>query len=364
MSADRIERVDIENYRSLKSVSLELGAATVIVGPNGVGKSALYRALAHLQAAASGTLAQKLVAEGGMASALWSGPRRKGPTQIRLALEIDFLRYDLTLGLPRPTDAALSLDPVVKAERISARRGGRMVGLLERKGPLLQARDAEGAMQTVEQPLWLFETALASLIDPERYPALGLMRRRLLDARFYDHLRTDPGSPLRAPQPLISSPAVDSDGANWAGALYSRFAIGDGWKDAAHSPITEAVSAAFPGAELRFIESGGMLEAGLESPEFPRPFSARELSDGTLRYLALVAILTALRPPSFIALNEPETSLHPSLIPPLADLIGRAAFETQIFVVTHDAVLADRLEVEHGAVVRRLRKEDGATYVV
>lgn len=359
-----VRRIEVENYRSLRRVSVDLGRATVVSGANGAGKSSLYRAVELLRAAAAGDLARSLAAEGGMGSALWRGRRRKGAVQIRLAVDIDHLRYELTLGLPRPTDAALTLDPVVKAERVTAEVGGRRVRMLERTGPQLSARDPSGRMRAVDQRLWLFETALSALVDPERYPELAYLRGRLLDARFYDSFRVDKASPLRAPQPMISSPNMDSDGANWAGALYSRLAIADGFRDIARSPITTAIAAAFPGSELRFEEMGGALDAGLVSPEFDRPFAARELSDGTVRYLALVAALLALRPPAFIALNEPETSLHVDLIDPLADLIGAAALETQILVVTHNAALADRLEVEHGALARRLVKEDGETQLV
>ena len=96
-------------------------------------------------------------------------------------------------------------------------------------------------------------------------------------------------------------------------------------------------------------------------PEFHRPFGPAELSDGTLRYLCTVAALTAYRLPAFMALNEPETSLHPDMIPPLADLIGGASDRSQILVVTHSRDLADRLDLDYAAKVVRLRKVRGET---
>lgn len=68
-----------------------------------------------------------------------------------------------------------------------------------------------------------------------------------------------------------------------------------------------------------------------------------ELSDGTLRYLLLVAALLSPRPPELMILNEPEASLHPDLLPPLARLIARAAGQCQIVVVSHAAPLIDAL---------------------
>ena len=117
----------------------------------------------------------------------------------------------------------------------------------------------------------------------------------------------------------------------------------------------------FPGAKLDFIEAAGRHAIALQTPNFPRPFAAPELSDGTLRYLCLVGALCAYRRPAFIALNEPEASLHPEMIDPLARLIGRAAQDSQILVVTHSERLARILDVEAGAKMIHLEKRGGET---
>ena len=74
-----------------------------------------------------------------------------------------------------------------------------------------------------------------------------------------------------------------------------------------------------------------------------RPLGASELSDGTLRYLLLVAALLSPRAPTFMILNEPETSLHPDLLPPLARLIAKASQRSQVVVVSHAASLVSAL---------------------
>ncbi|WP_264001173.1 AAA family ATPase, partial [Mycobacterium pseudoshottsii] len=74
-----------------------------------------------------------------------------------------------------------------------------------------------------------------------------------------------------------------------------------------------------------------------------RPLRSAEISDGTLRFLLWTAALLSPQPPSLMVLNEPETSLHPDLVPPLADLITAAATVTQVVVVTHSTVLRERL---------------------
>src|SRR3954452_25558814 len=75
--------------------------------------------------------------------------------------------------------------------------------------------------------------------------------------------------------------------------------------------------------------------------------AAAELSDGTLRFLLLAVALLSPRPPTLLVLNEPETSLHPELLPALAQLIARASNATQLFVVTHARALID--QIQHAA---------------
>jgi predicted ATPase len=93
-----------------------------------------------------------------------------------------------------------------------------------------------------------------------------------------------------------------------------------------------------------------------------RPLGAAELSDGTVRYLLLVAALLSPRPPTLMILNEPETSLHPDLLPALARLIAKASRTTQVIAVSHAQSLVSALQ-EAGARRIVLEKELGETVV-
>jgi len=92
-------------------------------------------------------------------------------------------------------------------------------------------------------------------------------------------------------------------------------------------------------------------------------FEANELSDGTLRYLALCGALLGYRLPGFIALNEPEASLHPDLLEPLARLIISAAERTQVWVVTHSERLAQAFESFGRVAPRTVIKRNGETWL-
>jgi predicted ATPase len=121
------------------------------------------------------------------------------------------------------------------------------------------------------------------------------------------------------------------------------------------------VDDAFPGAAIEIETRDGWFELAMRQHGLLRPLKAAELSDGTLRYLMLVAALLTPRPPELLALDEPEASLHPDLIPALARLIAAAAQRSQIVVVTHCRELADLLVSEPESRAIELTKDFGET---
>lgn len=128
--------------------------------------------------------------------------------------------------------------------------------------------------------------------------------------------------------------------------------------------LDRTIDDAFPGAQLVVPTPERTASFGLIVPDYPkRVFEAAELSDGTLRYLALAGALLGYRLPAFIALNEPETSLHPDLLEPLARIILRAARRTQIWVVTHSERLADAFAASGEVQPRTVIKRDGGTWI-
>ena len=372
----RIRDFQAAGYRSLRSIRMPVGQLSVFLGSNGAGKTNLYRALQLLQASAAGTLSQELAGEGGMQSALWAGERIPGDSAT-LTLSADFgqardrnfYRYSLTVGLSRSaTDNegiahalgnAFALEAQVKKETLAFQNERRPEKLLERRGPYLVARDEAGVRQEIDRELMASETALGSLQDPSRFPDLYAIQRTMLDWRFYHDLRTDPASPMRRPCLAVTSPTLASDGANLAAIFATLLYIRNETTD-----LDEAIEEAFPKAKLVMPEPQRTASFGMIFPDYPqRVFDASELSDGTLRYLSLAGALLGLRLPAFIALNEPEASLHPDLLDPLARLIVRAAERTQIWLVTHSQLLADAI-AEHGKTKPRIViKRNGETWI-
>ena len=361
--------VTIQNYRSIRSLTLPVDACSVFVGANGVGKTNLYKALGLLRCAAVGTITHAIAEEGGIESVLWAGARRRG-MPVRLVLKARFAEvgngaeggsphsYEIEVGLPSSSEAAFTIEPLVKEERLAVRQGRREVVMMERKGPLVTLRNEDGLRENHKNAVLPSETALAAFRDGARYPELEAVRRELLDWRLYHDFRTDAASPVRQPCHAITTPTLSPDGHDLAAVLATLFVIRQDTVE-----LANAIDDAFSGARLSSGDEGSWCALSLQLPDMPRAFGAHELSDGTLRYLCLLGALMGYRLPSLIALNEPEASLHPSLLPPLARLIARAARNTRIWIVTHSDALAEALREETGIRARRVIKQVGATSI-
>lgn len=351
-----ITTLAVENYRSLRSLVVELGRLTVVTGANGTGKSSLYRALRLLADSARNGAVAALAREGGLPSTLWAGPEtigravragehpvqgtvRRGPVSLRLGFAGDDYGYAIDFGLPQlPRASAFMLDPQVKREAVWSGPVLRPSALLaDRSGTALRIRDGR-AWFPVPDAVRPFDSMLSEYTDPQRAPELLTVRERIRSWRFYDHLRADAGAPARRARIGTRTPVLGHDGADLAAALQTIREIGD---DAA---LDAAVKAAFPGSGLRIDVEAGRFELRLRQPGLLRELGTAELSDGTLRYLLWVAALLSPRPPALLVLNEPETSLHPDLLRPLAGLILAGSARTQIVVVTHSGALVDALE--------------------
>jgi len=357
-----------QNYRSLRSIRMDLADTTLFLGENGVGKSNLYRALQLVQAAVRGRLAHELAAEGGMFSALWSGTRRKsdGPARIRFEVEIVdeeravTFRYHVEAGLrPLKAAAGFPLEPQVKAEELTVETGRRAVTMMKRAGPGIFVRDGDGRMQAHPDEALSSETAIALLGDAGSFPEVATFRRIVNNWRFFHGFRTDRASPLRQPCLAVTGPMLDEDGANLAAVFATLVHTRQDTVE-----LDRILDSALGGAKLVVPEPGETAEFGLKLPDFPnRIFQPRELSDGQIRFLGLAAALLSYRLPPLIALNEPEASLHPDMLGPLADIIAEASKTSQVWIVTHSAQLAEAVRERCGVRPRKVIRENGATWI-
>ena len=363
-----IQTLAISGYRSIRDTVLPLHGLDVVTGANGTGKSNLYRALRLLASAGDGDVVGSLARDGGLSSTLWAGPehvshamvdgsvpvqgtRRSGPISLRLGFATDTLGYLIDLGIPQPSTTLFGRDPEIKREQIFAGALAKPSSLLvDRHGPAVRVRD--GSWRPIGRTLGTSESILTEFSDADTTPEVLRVRGQVRGWRFYDQFRTDREAPARAPQVGTRTPVLGHDGADLAAAVQTIIESG------ARDRIGAAVDDAFPGSVLRVRADDGVFRLELEQPGMLRPLSAGELSDGTLRYLLLVAALLTPRPPELMVLNEPETSLHGDLLPQLARLITAASADTQLVVVSHARPLIEAMleagEVHEHRLVKRL----------
>ncbi len=344
--------VAVSGYRSLRDVRLPLGRLTVVTGANGTGKSSVYRALRLLADCGAGRVVGSLAREGGLESALWAGPEtlggarrgyevqgtmRKDPVSVRLGVGSDELSYLVDLGIPVQSGSAFDRDPEVKREAVwtgPVMRPATLVARRRHHSVELRDDDGQWGKAPVSVPAWA--SMLTEVVDPLAAPELWAVREELRSWRFYDGFRAAAASPARRPQVGTRTWALADDGSDLAAALQTIAEDGG-------STLDDAVADAFDGARLDVVATDGLFDVRLHQPGMLRPLRAAELSDGTLRYLLWLAALLTPVPPRLMALNEPETSLHPSLVGPLARLVAASAQRTQVVVVTHSQPLVDAL---------------------
>ena len=226
------------------------------------------------------------------------------------------------------------------------------------------AAESGRGFDEVSRTLPPYRSVLAEYAHPGAHPELAAVRHRLRTWRFYDGFRVDATAPSRLPQVGTRTPVLSDDGSDVAAAVQTI--IEAGFED-----LTRAVADAFDGASVSVAVHDGLFDLQLHQRGMLRPLRAAELSDGTLRFLLWAAALSSPQPPSLMVLNEPETSLHPDLLRPLATLIVAAAELTQVVVVTHSRAMLEFLattpiadaDADTAAVELPLYKDLGETRI-
>lgn len=353
-----LSTIAIGGYRCVRDMVMPLGHLTVVTGANGSGKSSVYRALRLLADCGQDEVIGSLAREGGLQSARWAGKLQSNrPVELELGFASDDFGYLIDLGLPVPARSMFDRDPQIKREAVFVGPTFRPAStLVKRRGPLAERRTDSGRdFSELTRGLESYRSVLAEFADPEQLPELAAVRRRLRSWRFYDGFRVDADAPARRSHIGTRTPALADDGADLAAAIQTIIEAGSG---EGSEELQRAVADAFGGASVTVVNTDGIFDLQVRQPGLQRALRAAELSDGTLRFLLWTAALLGRQLPSLMVLNEPETSLHPDLIKPLASLIRMATNTTQVIVITHSSVLSEELRrdcADEGADVVHLQ---------
>jgi predicted ATPase len=214
-----------------------------------------------------------------------------------------------------------------------------------------------------------FQSILAQLRDVDRYPEITRLATLYSGFRIYSEWSFGRGSSLRE---ATATDRTDTYLSEDLGDL--ALALNGLQGSPAHDRIRtllRELKETYRDYVTRILFGRVGLE--LQEAPFQRPLPAGRLSDGTLRFLALAAILLHPKPPPLLCLEEPELGMHPDMIRLVARMIGEAAARAQLLVTTHSEHLLTALEDDfdalfafnaglNGSVVRRFSRDDFAAW--
>ena len=334
------------------SDAFELQSLNVLIGPNGSGKSNVIEALGLL-AATRTNLAGAVRKGGGSKEWLWKGQPAADEVEIDAVLGRPNgreIRYRLNLGTVR--DRLELLDEAIEEPCPNPGREDVYFYYRYQRGhPVINVRGAGDDDRPQErrlqrQSLLPDQSVLSQRKDPEQYPEVTWVGETLSAIQISSEWTFGRHTPPRDPQPAdLPEDQLLADGSNLALVLNHIEHAGD-------TRVHELLRSFFPRFErLSTRISGGTVQFYLHETGFSAPIPATRISDGTLRFIALLALLRSPAPPPLLCIEEPELGLHPDAVALLADLLVEASSRTQLLVTTHSEALVSALTGEPDAVV-------------
>jgi predicted ATPase len=335
-------------------VDLPLRNLNVFIGANGSGKSNFMEILALLKAAPR-SLPQPVKEMGGVREWLWKGQGGNGEATIEALVDnpkgtMGF-RHSLTI---RENGGRFEVvDERIENERAFGGKPQPFFYYNFRRGhPMLKEmlKDEPDDQRGQERPLQREqihpeESILSQVKDPERYPALTYLQEKYNDMRLFRNWSFGPGAALRKEQSASGRNDFLADGGENLALVLSKI------RTRVKKELRLGMGQLYQGIiDLDPVVNEGSVQLFLEE-EGGRQIAATRLSDGTLRYLCLLAILLHPEPPPLVAIEEPELGLHPDVLPYIAELLVRASQRTQIFVTTHSPMIVDALSGNAESVI-------------
>ena len=355
------QRIKAQNLLSFgpEGIDLELGPLNVLIGPNGSGKSNLLDVFSLFQAAPR-ELAAPVRKGGGVQDWIW-----RGASDDAAVASVDVLwpRRNLSYRdaeaisheiIFRESDRAF----VLSDERITGIRAdssARSIYDLGHEIPRLIFKNVVPSRVNAFQNLRRDESILSQRKDPFQFPEFDRLNGAYNEIRMYRTWPFGRGSVFTRAQStdVISRPMAEDFSNAWI--FLNRLRK----RPSTKAQLIEHVADIYEGVtDFDFDIIGSTMQMYFTERDYTIP--ASRLSDGSLRYLCLLAILLDPEPPEFIAIEEPELGIHPDLMPQIVDLLVDASSRTQLVVTTHNDTIVDALN-ERPETVVVCEKHEGQT---
>ncbi|HYJ88549.1 MAG TPA: AAA family ATPase [Pyrinomonadaceae bacterium] len=342
----RLMNLEIGGFRSLKNVNWTPGTLNIVIGPNGSGKSNLLRFLELIAVSAQGKLGKYIQSLGGMEPIVWDGRapgisftlktqplgQNNGPEQYELEL----------LRLGTKSSYRISHELLANYAKVRSLEKTQPFKFLERnERSAVVFDDAEHALvappETVPEDETLLSIATGPFVNNRNVP---LFQKQLTSIAVYHDLHVNRDAVIRQPAVAREERRVDPDGQNLIPVLHTLYTGDRDFK----KNIDSAMRAAFGNdfEELVFPPAADQrIQLRVRWKTLKREQSAADLSDGTLRFLFLLTVLASPSPAPVIAIDEPETGLHPSMLPIVSEYAVDASLRAQVILTTHSPQLLD-----------------------
>lgn len=343
-----IQSIKLNNFLSFSdtSTAIPLRNLNVIIGPNGSGKSNLIEAIELIRATPKDLLIP-IRDGGGIRDWLWKGTKKAPVASIEAVLEYPkgptSLRYILSF-----TEVSQRFEITDERVEAEAPNGGYDQPYLYYKFQnghgVLNIKGHERRLQHEEiEPT---QSILSQRKDPDQYPELTYLGNSFAKIKLYREWSfgryTTPRMPQKADLP---NEILEADSSN-LGLVLNRLRRDPVVKQR----LLKALQALYEGIDDYDVQvEGGTVQVFFHEGQFTVP--ATRLSDGTLRYLCLLAILCHPTPPPLVCIEEPELGLHPDVLPTLAELLKEASERCQLIVTTHSDVLVDAMSDQPESVL-------------
>ena len=343
-----IHSIKLTNFLSFDQSSepVAFGPLNIVIGPNGSGKSNLLESLELLRNAPE-QLLKPIREGGGIADWLWKGSNDTPVASLELVLDnprhSNKLRY--VLSFTQVAQHFQIVDERIEDELPSPGHDKPYFYYHFNHGhPTLNVQGEHRSLQ--QEDVALERSILAQRKDPDQYPEITALGRALEKIRLYREWSFGRYTPARLPQKTdLPTDMLEPDASN-LGLVLNRL----GGEPMVKKRILKALRVLYDGIDDYHVKiEGGTVQVFLHEGRFSIP--ATRLSDGTLRYLCLLAILCHPKPPPLMCIEEPELGLHPDVLPGLAELLIEASERTQLIVTTHSDVLVDAMSNQPEAVI-------------
>jgi predicted ATPase len=343
----RVQKIAINGFRSLKNVDWEPDSLNVVIGPNGSGKSNLLRALEILRESARGKLRDAVLAEGGIIQLLWDHRASEISWMLNLksaaekSRKPESLTYNLALR-PAGLGGGFAVARESLAHSGSPDLGGanKRAWLIERDPARTVTWDArKRKLLPPPQTIPSDETVVSasSIFAETRILAFS---GDLASFCIYHDLVTHRGAPVREAAVARVETSLSRDGQNLVPVLHTLYTGHRDFKRLINAGMRAAFTEDFE--DLEFGPAADQrIQLRLRWKSLADSVSAADLSDGTLRFLMLLTVLANPQPGAFLAIDEPETGLHPRMFPIIAELAASASEHSTVVLTTHSAEFLD-----------------------